>query len=57
MQIRHALLAADAGHVDLQAYEEHSRDSASAWHTKLKAQSATGIEVDDALEISEQSEI
>jgi site-specific recombinase XerC len=31
MQVRHALAAADEGYVDLQAYEEHSRDPTVAW--------------------------
>jgi hypothetical protein len=58
-QVRHALAAANQGHLDLQAHEEHPRAiQLLLGHTKLESTIRyLGIEVDDALEISEQTEI
>jgi hypothetical protein len=45
-------------HPDRPAHEEHPRDSAAAQHSKLESTVRTReIEVDDALKISEQTEI
>jgi len=56
--LRDALDATDEGDADLQAHQQRARRATVLGHSKLESTVRyLGIEVDDALEISEQTKI
>jgi hypothetical protein len=56
--VRHSFATAHQAHVHLSTDQESPCGSAAAWHTKLESTVRyLGIEVDDALEIAEQTEV
>jgi len=57
-RVWHALPSQDKGRVNLSSYEEHSRRTVLLGHAKIESTVRyLGIEVDDALEMAEQTEV